>query len=35
MPFEKFLNGIYLKYNNNSGFVLPLEKDSVTYEFNL
>lgn len=32
LPFEKFLNGIYIKYNNNVGTVLPLEKDSITYD---
>ena len=34
IPFEKFLNGVYVKYNNNAGFVLPLEKLSVTFEWN-
>ena len=32
IPFEKFLNGIYIKYNNNVGTVLPLEKGSITYD---
>ena len=35
MPCEKFLEGIFIKYNSNNGWKLALDKGSITYENNL
>ena len=35
LPCEKFLEGIFIKYNSNNGWKLNLDPQSITYENNL